>query len=296
MNTLIIGASGRIGKFFLRSKKKNFYFTYFKRKIRKGIKFDLLKDDIEPIIEKYKIKKIVFLSAITDPDDCEIDKKYSNYFNVVKTKEIIDKIIKMKIYLIFISSEFVFSGNKGNYEEKNLPKPINLYGKQKLIIEKYLTNNYKNFSILRIAKTYTDDITDKTLISNYVKEIVSKKEIFFVSKKQIFSPLYVKDLIKIIYFFLSKKKTGTFHIGGPNSFSRYQVLTKILKKVNTYNDFNPQIKIINLNKLKLIAKRPLNVSLNIKKLKRNINFDLKNIDFVLKVILKKIYAKKFNTR
>ena len=139
-------------------------------------------------------------------------------------------------------------------------------------------------------------ITDKTLISNYVKEIISKKEIFFVSKKQIFSPLYVKDLIKIIYFFLLKKKTGIFHIGGPNSFSRYQVLTKILKKINTYNDFNPQIKIINLNKLKLIAKRPLNVSLNIKKLKRNINFDLKNIDFVLKVILKKINAKKFNTR
>ena len=86
MNTLIIGASGRIGKFFLKSKKKNFYFTYFKRKIRKGIKFNLLKEDIEPILNKYKIKKVVFLSAITDPDDCERDKVYSNNFNVTKLK------------------------------------------------------------------------------------------------------------------------------------------------------------------------------------------------------------------
>ena len=95
----------------------------------------------------------------------------------------------MNIYLIFISSEFVFSGKIGNYGEKNLPKPINLYGKQKLLIEKYLSNKYKNFSILRIAKTYSDDITDSTLISNYVREILSGKKVFFVSKKQIFSPL-----------------------------------------------------------------------------------------------------------
>lgn len=296
MGTLIIGASGKIGKFFLKYKKKNFYFTYFKKKIKNGIKFDLLKDDIEPIINKYRISKIVLLSAITEPDFCEKNKIYSNNLNVIKTKKIIDKIISKKIYLIFISSEFVFSGNKGNYKEKDLPRPINLYGKQKLVIEKYLLNKYKNFSILRIAKTYSDDISDKTLITNYVKEIYSNRKIFFVSKKQIFSPLYVHDLIKIIYYFLSKKKTGIFHVAGPDSYSRYQILNKILKKINRYNYFKPQIKIININQLKLVAKRPLNVSLNIKKLKRNINFNLKNIDYVLKVILNKYYAKEFKAR
>ena len=64
------------------------------------------------------------MSAITDPDDCEIDKKYSNYFNVVKTKEIIDKIIKMKIYLIFISSEFVFSEIKAIMKKKIFPNQL----------------------------------------------------------------------------------------------------------------------------------------------------------------------------
>ncbi len=296
MRTLIIGASGKIGKFFLKSKRKNFYFTYFKRKIKKGIKFNLLKDDIEPIISKYKIKKIVLLSAITEPDYCEKNKVYSNNLNIIKTKEIIDKIIEKNIYLIFISSEFVFSGNKGNYTEKDLPNPINLYGKQKLLIEKYLLSNYKNFAILRIAKTYSDDISDKTLITNYVKEIFSERKVFFVSKKQIFSPLYVHDLIKIIYYFILKKKTGIFHVAGPKTYSRYQILIKILEKINEYNNFNPQIKIINLNQLKLIAKRPLNVGLNIRKLKRHINFDLKNIDYVLKIVLNKYYAKKFKGR
>ena len=298
MNTLIIGSSGKIGKFFTKYKKKNFYLTYFKTKIKNGIKFNILKDNLDLVINKYNIKKIVLLSAITEPDECAKNKTHSNNLNVIMTKKLINKIINKNIYFIFISSELIFSGKKGNYKEEDKAKPVNLYGKQKLLIEEYLKKNYDNFAILRIAKTYSDDYSDKSLITNYVKEIISKKRKFYVSKKQIFSPLYVNDLIKIIYYFLLKKKIGTFHVAGPRSYSRYQIFTKVLKEINNYkkDDFNPQIININLEKLKLIAKRPLNVSLNISKLKRNINFNLKNVDFILKEVLKKNYAKKFNTR
>ena len=146
------------------------------------------------------------LSAITEPDECAKNKAHSNNLNVIMTKKLINKIINRNIYFIFISSELIFSGKKGNYKEEDKAKPVNLYGKQKLLVEEYLKKNYHNFAILRIAKTYSDDFSDKTLITNYVKEIISKKKKFYVSKKQIFSPLYVNDLIKIIYYFLLKKK------------------------------------------------------------------------------------------
>ena len=45
-----------------------------------------------------------------------------------------------------MSSIEVFDGKKGNYDEKSTPKPLNLYGKQKLLIEKYLKK--KNQKIL----------------------------------------------------------------------------------------------------------------------------------------------------
>ena len=112
MNTLIVGSSGKIGKFFLKIKKKNFFFTYFKKKIKNGIKFDLTKDDINLIIDKYNIKKIIFLSAITDPDICAKNKTLSGNVNVNMTKKIIDKIIQKNIYFIFISSEFIYCGKK----------------------------------------------------------------------------------------------------------------------------------------------------------------------------------------
>ena len=69
---------------------------------------------------------------------------------------------------IFFSTEFIFSGNKGNYGEGDLAKTNQLYGNQKYLIEKYITKRTKNFSILRIAKTYGDKLNDNTLISNFI--------------------------------------------------------------------------------------------------------------------------------
>ena len=135
MKSLIIGGSGKIGK----SLQYNHAIkTYNKNKIKNGIKFNLIKDDVNLLLEKYKIDRVVLLSAISDPDKCLKKKKYSNLLNVTKTKKLIDILCKKKIYFIFFSSEYIFDGDRGNYNEKSIPKPKNLYGKQKLLIEKYI--------------------------------------------------------------------------------------------------------------------------------------------------------------
>ena len=74
MKVLIVGGSGKIGKFFKNS-NKNYFFTYFKNKIPNGIKFDLSSDNVSSLIKKYNINKIVLLSAISDPDECYKNKK-----------------------------------------------------------------------------------------------------------------------------------------------------------------------------------------------------------------------------
>ena len=135
LKTLIIGASGKIGKYLLEYGNNDYVYTYNKKRIHKGIHFDITKNNLNKLCKKFSINKIVLLLGITDPDECYKNKNYSNLINVIKTKEMIDCIIKKKIYFIFFSSEFVFSGKKGNYSEITLPKPNQLYGKQKYLIE-----------------------------------------------------------------------------------------------------------------------------------------------------------------
>ena len=89
MKILIIGGSGKIGKSlnFKNSKK-----TFFKNKIKNGIKFNLINDDINSLLKKYNIDRVILLSAISDPDICLRKKNYSNKL----------KINKILIWLIFL--------------------------------------------------------------------------------------------------------------------------------------------------------------------------------------------------
>ena len=76
--------------------------------------------------------------------------KKSYFINVYKTKKIIDYCFNKKIIPVYISSDGVFDGLKGNYKETDLKNPIHSYGKIKNEVEKYIIKskkifNYKNF-------------------------------------------------------------------------------------------------------------------------------------------------------
>ena len=298
MKTLIIGASGKIGRYLLELGNINYVYTYNKRTIHKGIHFDITKNNLNGLCKKFSVNKIVLLSGISDPDECYEKKKYSNLINVTKTKKIIDCIIKKDIYFIFFSTEFIFSGNKGNYNEKDLAKTNQLYGKQKYLIEKYIRKQTKNFSILRIAKTYGDKLNENTLISNFISSLKKGKREFKVATDQKFNPLYVRDLKKIIKLFLEKEIKGVFNVGGPEQLSRYECIEKIIKQFKNKNMNKIILKKSKLKNFKFLDKRPLNITMNINKIKKIIKFKLTKIDDVAKEIIKrnKLNEKLFNRR
>ena len=99
MKTLIVGGSSKIEKSLIIKNLK----TFLKNKIKDGIKFNLIKDNIESLLEKFDINRVILLSAISDPDVCLKKKKYSYELNVQKTKKLIDVLIKKKnlLYLLF---------------------------------------------------------------------------------------------------------------------------------------------------------------------------------------------------
>ena len=284
MKILIIGGSGKIGKSF---NFKNTKKTFYKNKIKNGIKFDLINDDINILLKKYNINSVILLSAISDPDTCLRKKNYSNKLNVEKTKKLINILIKQKIYFIFFSSEYIFDGKKGNYSEKSKAIPNNIYGKQKLQVENFIRKKAKHYSIFRIGKTYGSNMNDKTLISNFLMEIINGKLFFKVAYDQFFNPLYVNDLKKIVRIFLKSKIKGTFNVGGPEQLSRFKVLKLIFQVLGKKIQSKVKFQEISLKEFPTLDNRPLNVSMNIRKLKSKINFKMKNIrNITLKMVKK----------
>jgi len=289
MSILVLGATGFIGKYFcVNSKLKNIIKT--SRKKKKGyIKFDLIKNNIEPLIEKYNIKKVIFFSAISNPKKCEENVNYSRLVNVKKSKELLNFLLKKNIYFIFFSSEYVFDGNKKNYKENSFRKTKLIYGQQKILIENFLKKNRnKNFSILRIAKTYGDQIGDNSIFTSIVK-LKKKHNIVYSANDQYFSALYVKDLIKVIDISITKNIKGLFNVCGDENLSRYQYL-KIL--CNELNLNKIKIKKGKLKKLSKNNNLPLNVTMNNSKIKKKLNFKFTTFQSFISKLKKNLHETK----
>tara|TARA_A100001035_G_C27763126_1_gene492279 strand:+ start:815 stop:1714 length:900 start_codon:yes stop_codon:yes gene_type:complete len=233
MKTIIVGASGIIGyQLFLKLKNqgKKVIGTYYNNRKKGLTKFDLTKDKIKDKFKISKRDKIILLTAISNPSAVFKYPKFSKNLNVIATKKIIDDIKTIGCKIYFMSSIEVFNGVKGSYHENSIPKPLNLYGKQKLLIEKYLKKRLKSFCILRTSFIVGSDpkhrcpvkLTYDTLLKPNAK----------MAKDNYFAITSVNDLCGMIIKILFNKKFQKLkicHVSSKEKISRTELAKFVIK-------------------------------------------------------------------
>ena len=153
---LAIGASSFVGKNFMdKYSDKEIIATYNTRKIKDGIHFNALTADLNEVIDNFgEIHSAIIFMGDTKPISCYQNPEFSNQLNVDSITRVLNCLKEWEIRPIFISTEFAFDGEKGNYNEDDRTNPIVLYAKQKLLIEKYIQSSFSDYIIFRLAKVY----------------------------------------------------------------------------------------------------------------------------------------------
>ena len=282
---LIVGGSSFVGKnIFNLSAGKNI-FTYTKNKINnKFIKLDLKDFSTWENIFEYEEQNILILSGITNPIDCYTDIELSNKVNLHFMKEFINELFLRNKKIIFASTEYVFDGKYGNYDEFSKENPILTYGIQKKLIEDHIKSFNKDYLILRFPKIISRNISQKSLISNWVSAIKNNYEII-CTYDQIFSPIAVEDLIKIINTIVNKDLNGTFHTSGPDNLSRIEYLNILIKYYNRYGNYKGKVIKKSINDFGFKEYWPLNVSLNNKKIQEVLDFKICSFEENIRIYL-----------
>ena len=314
-NILIIGSQGYIGTVLTDYllKKKNYItgidnFIYNQKEIKfinrryKFINCDLRNEKkIYQLI--LKTSYVVILAGLVgDP----ITKKYpklSNDINYKGIKKIIEICNKVKVKkLIFISTCSNYGATKGDklLKENHILKPISLYAKQKVKIEKLLLKNKFNFSaiILRFATAF--GLSSRMRFDLTLNEFV--KDAFLKKKLEIYEPntyrpyCHIKDFCRIINLILENNSLylnkQVFNCGSnSNNYSKIQI-AKILKKKfknlkivinnNVTDKRNYKIDFSKITKI-LKFKARYNVNYGISEI---INFLKKNKNFRLRSVVK----------
>lgn len=104
----------------------------------KEVKFDLLDaNGIRDTIERMRPDVIVHSAALTDVDRCERKKDLAYRINVEGTRTIAEAARKAGSYLVYISTDYVFDGQRGLYREEEETNPVSYYGLSKLLGEQF---------------------------------------------------------------------------------------------------------------------------------------------------------------
>ena len=187
-NILITGGDSRFAS-ELKKVKSKFNLIFCGKK-----KLDILSPkSIRKNFLKYKPDYILHLAGLSRPmkiHEKNIIKSVS--LNIIGTANIVKECFKNKIKLIYISTNYLYPGNKGNYKETDALLPWNNYGWSKLGGESSV-QMYKNSLIIRCALT----------------EYPFKHKKAFSDVKSNF--IYHKDFIPILFKIINKK--GIINVG-----------------------------------------------------------------------------------
>jgi len=164
---LVTGSNGLLGTELKKHLNDAMWTTRQDFDITKGLEtWDFLYD-------KYP-EAILHLAAYTDVAGAEKDKEACWITNVIGTRNVAEAAYAYNIKMIYISTDYVFSGEKGNYTPLDIPDPCNYYGLTKLIGEQIV----KTFGGLIIRTSFKPSIfpheyacTDMFTSADYVDVI-----------------------------------------------------------------------------------------------------------------------------
>ena len=160
------------------------------------------------ILDK-KPETVVHCAAYTAVDKAETEQELALTVNGLGTRWVAEACREIGAKMIYISTDYVFGGDgKTPYEVNDEKKPMNVYGRSKLLGEDAVNALVDKHFIVRTSWVF--GINGHNFIKTMLKLGQTKKKISVVND-QIGSPTYTPDLSRLLADMAASDKYGTYH-------------------------------------------------------------------------------------
>ncbi|VXD24625.1 SDR family oxidoreductase [Planktothrix paucivesiculata] len=277
MNILVIGASGLVGSHLLQTCQQRGWNVM-------GTSHNVPQPGLIPleITDETSVKslitqsqpKVVFLPAfLSNVDYCEQNPEETYQINVVGCLNVAQATREVGAKFIFYSSDYVFNGENGPYQEIDEPDPICVYGRQKLEVEHKISELLDNYLICRIAWVYGQEKQGKNFVLRLISTLKNHQTIR-VPQDQIGSPTWANDIAEASCRLIEVEAKGLFHTTGSDCINRYQFAVKIAEMFGLDADL---IIPVNTSQLNQVAPRPLKCGMRCDRLNQMLNWNLRGV-------------------
>ncbi len=166
---------------------------------------------------------------------------------------------------LFVSTDMVFDGKKGNYGEDDPPHPINLYGRAKRAAEEGILQVYPDAVIARIALVYGMPVAPgrgQSFLNWLLGELRAGRPVsLFVDQYR--TPVEVRECARALLDLALSDAAGVVHVAGAERIDRYTFGEYVAE---TFGLDRNLLKKASVRDIRSAAPRPVDVSMTISRL------------------------------
>jgi dTDP-4-dehydrorhamnose reductase len=243
-------------------------------------------EEVSRVIAELAPDTIIHTAAMTNVDECELNQDACREINVKATEYLVRAAERSKAHFVYVSTDFIYSGDRGPYYEEANPDPVNFYGQTKVAAEHLVQTSNTSWAIARTALVYgiANDLSRSNIILWVKSSLEAGKEIQVVDD-QVRTPTLAEDLALGCILIAEHMATGIFNISGSDMLTPYEMA------IQTAAYFNLNLNLItrtNSEQFVQPAKRPWKTGFCIEKARQQLGFKPESFQTGIDILAKQI--------
>ncbi len=227
---LVLGGSSFIGNAFIRkyASKYRIRFTYYNHPVQIprswGCRLNIQSEvRICELFSEIRPDLVIHCAGMTSTAKCEENWDRTYAINVKATHDLHTICQETNTRMIYLSTDFVFDGQRGGYEEVDDTFPSTRYGKSKRLAEDVIYHgpNSPN-TILRLSLVYGFGKGPSRGFIGWLTDSLAANRPVTLFTDEYRTPVYIEDVVDILDEVVEHEIQGLYHIGGREKISRYE--------------------------------------------------------------------------
>ncbi|MHA8060295.1 SDR family oxidoreductase [Aquirufa beregesia] len=244
--------------------------------------------EVMEVFQEYQPDVLIHTAAMTNVDTCEVDPAGCELLNVTAVHYLIQACEAHDTFMCHLSTDFIFDGAAGPYDEEAQPHPISIYGESKLAAEKLLQESSIRWAIARTVLVFgiVQDMS-RTNIILWVKKSLEEGKSIQVVTDQFRTPTLAEDLAIGCWLIAQKEAEGIFNISGSDFLTPYEMA---IKTANFFQLPLDLIKKADSSTFQQAAKRPPRTGFILDKAKKILGYQPRSFDEGIAIVAEQIRA------
>ena len=212
-------------------------------------------------------QSIIHCAALSRSPECQANPSLARKVNVEVTGVLAE--LGAAIPLLFVSTDLVFDGRKGNYDESAAVNPLSVYAESKVAAEHIVLANPKH-TVVRTSLNGGTSPTGDRGFNEQLRRAWQAGRTVSLFTDEFRSPLSGEVTARAIWELVGQRQSGLYHVAGAEKLSRWQMGQLVASR---WPDLTPNMDAESLTSYQG-APRPADCSLNCAKAQQLLSFPL----------------------